>query len=49
MDSKMVKKMLFFYEITRFLCVKSKNAHEQKWLKISNSMCIPSLRTIYEN
>ena len=38
--------MFFFYEITRFLCVKSKNAHEQKWFKICTSMCMPILRTI---
>ena len=38
-----------FYDITCFLCVKSKNAQEQKWFKISTFMCMPSLRTIYEN
>ena len=37
-----------FYEISRFLCAKSKNVREQKWFKISTSMCMPSLRTIYE-
>ena len=47
MDLKNVMKY-FFYEITRFLCAKSKDAHEQKGFKISTSMCMPSLRTIYE-
>ena len=43
------QKMLFSMEyITRFLCVKLKNPHEQKWFKISTSMGMPSLRTIYE-
>ena len=46
MDLKIKKK--FFYEITLFLCVKSKNASEQKWFKISTYMCMPRLRTIYE-
>ena len=47
MNSKIVENVVF-YEITHFLCVKSKNDHEQKWFKISTSMCMPSLRTIYE-
>ena len=42
------KKKVVFYEITRFLCVKSKNTHEQIRFKISTFMCMPSLRTIYE-
>ena len=41
MDLKIVKNDVF-YEITRFLCVKSKNAREQKWFKISTSMGMPS-------
>ena len=36
------------HERIRFHCVKSKNAQEQKWFKISTSMCMPSLRTTYE-
>ena len=44
---KIVKNVVC-YEKNRFLCFKSKNAHEQKWLKNSTSMCMPSLRTIYE-
>ena len=47
MDLKIFKTDVF-YEITRFLCIKSTNAHELKWFKISTSMCMPSLRTIYE-
>ena len=43
-----LSKKIVFYEITRFLCIKSKNAHEQKWFKIITSMCLPSLRNIYE-
>ena len=48
MNSKIVKKKNVFYQITRFLCVKSKNTHEQKWLKISTIMCMPSLGNINE-
>ena len=44
-----LQKNVVYYEITSFLCVKSKIAHEQQWFKISTSMCMPSLRTIYEN
>ena len=46
MDLKIVKNIVF-YEITRFLCVKSKIAHERKWFKISTYMCMPRLRTMY--
>ena len=46
MDLKMAK--IVFYEITLFLCVKSKNAHEEKWFETRTSMCMASLRTIYE-
>ena len=41
------RKMLFLRN-NSFLCVKSKNVYEQKWFKISTSMCMQSLRTIYE-
>ena len=43
---KIVKKCFLWNNL--FFMRQIENAYEQKWFKISTSMCIPSLRTIYE-
>ena len=48
MNLKIAKKYCFLWNNSFSMRQIKKNAHEQKWFKISTSMCIPSLKTIYE-